>query len=466
MKTKNWFEVSKKGLKSLQEGKPKHYIVRELVQNAFDENITYCKTDLIYSNGKAQIRVIDDSPEGFRDLTDAFTLFKPTYKRKEPEKRGRFNVGEKQAIALSDKAQISTTKGTIVFDKSGRKETKRKRDFGSEVILWVKMKKKDFNEMLETIEKYIPPANVRFIVNGKDQNHRKPIRTLEASLETEIEEDNVMRKVKRKTSILVYGKMFDTTMLYEMGIPICEIECQFDISIQQKVPMGIDRETISQRYLSDVFAEVLNETYDIIEKDNSSDLWIREGTKNPRIKKEAVKDIIHKRFGEKIVVANTLDPNSIDEAISNGFNVVYGSELSKKEWGNVKEYELIKSSTELFGKSFASATPINPNENQIKVKRLAKKIAKRLLGIDLIVSFIKSEATCGADFGNNTLTFNVGRLGKSFWENPVSKEVISLILHELGHLRGNHTEMAYHQCLTEMAGQLVIIALKEPEFFK
>ena len=40
---KNWFEVSKEGLKELQLRKPKHYVLRELVQNAWDEDIKRCE---------------------------------------------------------------------------------------------------------------------------------------------------------------------------------------------------------------------------------------------------------------------------------------------------------------------------------------------------------------------------------------------------------------------------------------
>ncbi|GAG90326.1 unnamed protein product, partial [marine sediment metagenome] len=38
--------------------------------------------------------------------------------------------------------------------------------------------------------------------------------------------------------------------------------------------------------------------------------------------------------------------------------------------------------------------------------------------------------------------------------------------HELGHSAGNHTEISYHKLLTRMAGQLIMIALNEPDFFK
>ncbi|MEK7783019.1 MAG: hypothetical protein AAB279_03720, partial [Candidatus Binatota bacterium] len=79
----------------MQEGKPKHFIARELVQNAWDESTKKCEFKAEWKNGVANISVTDDSPEGFRDLSDAFTLFAPTYKRADPTKRGRFNLGEK-----------------------------------------------------------------------------------------------------------------------------------------------------------------------------------------------------------------------------------------------------------------------------------------------------------------------------------------------------------------------------------
>jgi len=52
-------------------------------------------------NGRvATITVADDAPDGFCDMRDAYTLFKETYKRKDPIKRGRFNFGEKQVLAM------------------------------------------------------------------------------------------------------------------------------------------------------------------------------------------------------------------------------------------------------------------------------------------------------------------------------------------------------------------------------
>ncbi|MEK6881391.1 MAG: hypothetical protein AABY22_17340, partial [Nanoarchaeota archaeon] len=107
------FEVDVKGLRQLQEGKPKWFIVRELLQNAMDEDITQCTIYMRYEYGKAYITVEDDSPIGFRDLTDAYTLFKDTYKRTDVKKRGRFNFGEKQVLCLADNARIISTTGGV-----------------------------------------------------------------------------------------------------------------------------------------------------------------------------------------------------------------------------------------------------------------------------------------------------------------------------------------------------------------
>lgn len=64
--TKNWFEVDKEGLKQIQLSKPKWYVMRELVQNAWDEDIDNCNviTSFDEKTRIATIEVSDDSPEG------------------------------------------------------------------------------------------------------------------------------------------------------------------------------------------------------------------------------------------------------------------------------------------------------------------------------------------------------------------------------------------------------------------
>jgi len=463
----NWFEVSKEGLRELQEGKPKHFIARELIQNCWDEQTRVCQFNAFWNKGIARVTVLDDNPAGFKNLSDAFTLFQKTAKRGDPSKRGRFNIGEKQVLSLCNEAKIKTTKGTIIFDKTGRRKSRIKSESGSRITISFKTNKSDFDEMLSVVKKYLVPQNIDFFVNGEKVSYRKPYKIITATLLTENEVNGIFKRVQRKTDIHIL-KTDDKPMLYEMGLPVTNIDCQFDIDVQQKVPLAIDRDTVPVPYLKALFAEVLNATYEDVNSENSSEVWIRQAVGDKRIGREAVKEIVKKRFGDKVVVANPFDPNSIDEAISNKYNVVYGSEMSKEEWENIRRAEAIKSSTDLFGKKgVADWEHYPPTPEMEKVAALAKKIAKRVLGINLKVKFVKSPDTYeAADFGYNTLTFNVSKLGKKFFDEIVSEEIIDLILHELGHSAGSHTEMSYHKLLTRMAGQLVMIALNEPDFFK
>src|SRR5918911_4032737 len=121
--TKQWFDVDEAGLGKQAEEHGKGRLVGELVQNALDEaGVTRIAITLAPVAGRplADLTVEDDSPEGFRDLAHAYTLFAESYKRGDPGKRGQFNFGEKLVLAVCESASISTTKGTVHFTEKGR----------------------------------------------------------------------------------------------------------------------------------------------------------------------------------------------------------------------------------------------------------------------------------------------------------------------------------------------------------
>jgi len=468
MRTKHWFEVDKNGLAQIQGDKPKTYILRELIQNAWDEDIKECEVTLQMLSGKIKATVSDDSPEGFRDLTDSFTLFKETYKRSDPTKRGRFNLGEKQAIARCIYAYIETTKGAVVFDKYGRHTKRSKRAKGSMVEVLFHANRTDFQTILMTIKNYLPPKNIRFTLNGEHIPSREPKRIVSAMLMTENKEGQIFKRTTRKTEIHIH-QANGTAYLYEMGIPVTSIECKYSVEIQQKVPLSIDRETVPEAYLKDVYAEVLNAMANELQKEEASETWVRLGSEDERVQKETLKQVIEQRYGDKVVVANPFDRVSVDDALSHGYKAIYGSEMSKEEWNRIKEYELIPSSSQIFSHEFVSSTPYEPNEDMEKVSNLAKKIAERFLHTMIGTIFLRSpKATVGASYDTATkiLTFNVSKLGLGFFNPPVSERVINLLIHELGHEKGMHTETGYHETITDLAGKLVIVALREPDFFE
>jgi hypothetical protein len=96
-----------------------------------EPGVTKVMVSLEYrGRNKALLAVEDDAPEGFKDLSHAFTLFADSAKTTNPEQRGRFNLGEKLLLAISDEVTIRTTKGGIRFDAEGR-HTLRTRQYAT-----------------------------------------------------------------------------------------------------------------------------------------------------------------------------------------------------------------------------------------------------------------------------------------------------------------------------------------------
>lgn len=176
---------------------------------------------------------------------------------------------------------------------------------------------------------------------------------------------------------------------------------------------------------------------------------------------------MQKRYGEKFCIANPRDKHSMEEAISIGYNVIYGSELSKDEWSSIKDKMNIQSTSSLFGTdAFDVGKKIKPNTNQKLTAQFAKEIAKRLLQINIDVAFVEASNTnILADYGGQRLRFNVGKLPKSFFDNPKSKDVVELIIHELAHELGGHIDYNYQEMCCHLGAELVNIALREPDFF-
>ena len=462
----NWFEVSRDGLRQLQSGKPKTFIINELVQNAFDEDIKGCEIIMSFSDGITKLEVIDDNPEGFKDITHAYTLYADTYKRRDATKRGRYNLGEKQVIAICDYAKVSTTKGIVIFDKKGRHEEPPIRKKGSRIELHFKTSKEEYLELLKHSKTLLVPEHIKFIVNGEVINS-KPIHTsFDASLLTEVLDDDVMRQRWRTTQVNLVSHNDEESYIYEMGIPITPTDCPWHIDIQQKIILSIDRDSISARYLKDLYSKVLNNVHDdIIEP---SALWVRTAMKAKTTVKEAIQSIMTKRFGEKFCIANPHDTHAMEKAVSQGYNVIYGSELSKEEWSQIKDNTSIQSSSQLFGESgWVLAKLVQPTRQMLIVQKVAQTLAKRILNIDITVKFVDAKtATTVADYSREgkILRFNVGRLPKTFFDNPVSVPVLDLIYHELGHEKESMVE--YHKLLTRLGAEGTILALKEPQFFK
>jgi len=482
-KASSWFDVSKDGLKQLMEGRPKSFIIRELVQNAWDEpGVTVCNITLRYAGrGIADMEVVDDAPEGFADITHAYTLFAETRKRKDPTKRGRFNLGEKQVLALCKEASIRTTTGTIEFCEDGtRKSTRGRTTSGSVFAAKIRMKKAEVKECIDAISSFLPPGSVNTIINGRTLKVREPVRSAKVRLTTEYTTNSgSWRRGRRNTVIdVVATARNEVPTLYEMGIPVVELEGgdKYHYNVNQRVPLNQDRDNVSPAYLRDLRAEVLNVVADMLTESDASEAWVREASETKRVSEEAFDAVMTKRFGKKVAKHTIGDKEANHNAVAHGYTVLSGGALSKGEWANVKKFDTVPSTAKVCptdrptfdGENAGKLIPEDEwTEGMRRVVRLTHDIAEETIG-GCVVRIARSPQKFAAWYGGRELTFNYRKLGRRFFNSfPDNRaDVVGLIIHELAHeAESNHLSDKYHREVCRLAGEVVELSLRRSEVF-
>lgn len=483
-KSKNWFEVSKEGLAKLMQRKSKAFIVYELLQNAWDQNVTHVNLLItpVPKSPKVVITVSDDDPDGFKDLSHSFTLFAESDKKSDPTKRGRFNLGEKLVLACSESAVIETTTGTISFDKDGnrRENNNHITTEGSIFTAVVKMTRAEYDEVCSAIHRLIPPENISTYFESKELPHRKPVVSFEIPLPTEIsDDDGNLKKTIRKTVVNIYEpKKGEIPSIYEMGIPVVGFEGdKYHIDIQQKVPLNMDRDNVTPKYLKTIRTEVFNRTFSLLDVEEINSTWVKEATCNEKCSDDAIITSLDMRFGKKRVIFDPSDPEANKKAVSEGYAVIPGKSLSKQEWANVKRCGAALPAGQVTPshkiKSSADGNPPIPyymmTKNQQRVVDFARLFAWEIMKIRIEVNIndLKSEKA-SAWYGGKGLTFNLARLGKSFFDEfPANKEeVIDLCIHEFGHeYSKDHLSKEYYKALTMLGAASTMLAIRNPKFF-
>jgi hypothetical protein len=475
-----WFDVSKAGLGKQAEEHGKGRLIGELVQNALDEpGVTQIAVTLALVPGcpLADLTVEDDSPEGFRDLSHAYTLFAESYKRGNPEQRGQFNLGEKMVLAVCDSASISTTKGTVLFTDEGRTEKPRqKRERGSVFQGRIKLTREEYPEVCDYLRSLLLPDSVVVTFNGDRLLPRKPLRTFEASLETLVADDQgVMRPRVRKTQVAIFEALpGEVTSLYEMGLPVVETGDRWHVNVGQKVPLNRDRDNVKPAYLQAVRVAVLNAAHDLLAiEEEATAGWCKLAGSDPRCSDEAIRQLIRLRFGDKVAAPDPSDTEAMKRFQSQGGVIVAG--LSKGEWVNVKRAGAVLPAGQICptAKPY-SADPNAPpvtvipeerwSEGMKNIAAYARFLAKELMDVSLIVSVVHTTNSFSACYGSGRLDFNLLRLGHKWFEQGASEDVDALLIHEFGHeYSADHLSSDYHEALCRLGAGLKRLALERPE---
>lgn len=487
-KHEHWIEVDKEGLAAQLERRGKSFVLLELYQNAVDEDTSVVTMEVFRSptRGYHTVCVVDNSPDGFSDLRHAWTMFAKSPKAKNPEKRGRFDVGEKLVLALCREASIASTTGTVIFDDEGRHHyPRRKREIGTEVRVDVRMTIAEAEEALRVVRQVLVPKGVRFVLNGEVIPHREPRAIFRAPLQTEYaDDDGRLHRTSRQTEVYVYEPLEgEQAGIYEMGVPIVETGDRWHYDVQQRVPLGIDRDNVPPSYLKTLRVNAVNTLDRLLTKNDAAASWAREAAGDTRVTPRAFERLQTLRWGEKRVSQDPSDTEANLIAASKGYTVVPAGALSRDEhavnkalkanedtaWAASKPAGQVTPSPKPYAPDGAPLPIVAPCDYTPGMKRViayAKRIAPPLIGrnIDVVIACGPIGWNVNATFGPGAeLTLNLRCLGHS-WFDADRQTWDRLLIHELAHenVAGHLTDDFHRECC-RLAARLVTFALEHPE---
>lgn len=475
------FEVDIDGLRELQAGMEPWMIVKEVVVNVFDlEDATTAEVDLSYKRGKALFVVTDDG-SGFERLRDAYTLYGWTPKRENPEVRGRFNLGDKYALSLASYGKVETTTGTVEW-KNGKRYLyeDRKRGRGTVVILELDWTKEQTEKVEAKLRTLIPPYGQNYYLNGERIPHRQPIETIEATLATVLLKNGRMSRTARKTKILVYfPREGETAQLMEMGVPVCGIDLPWSVSVEQKIPLSPNRDSVQSAYLRDVAAEVLNRMVIHLSEEQMASKWVDIALADERATDKTVKLVKEIRYPKALLWAP--DAQARERARERGFDIVHSRTIDKAVLERFKKIGM-PTSYEKFGIPVAGDSD---KPSQVEVPRekwtpemkafesFARVFGERLLGFAPGISMMKKVRWVKNDdavarFGGQVLTLYVNKLDLGFF-GAIESRQIGLLVHEFAHHNGESPDgphgVNFKRNLERLTGKAVMLALREPKVF-
>jgi hypothetical protein len=479
-------EVDAQGLAKLIEKKGKAWVVFELLQNGIDEaGVTEVTIHLepLANRPVARLIVEDDSPEGFRNLAHAYTLFAESYKKDNPVQRGIWNLGEKLVLALCNKAEISTTKGTIIFEGDTRRESRAKRERGTRFTAEIRMTRAELAEVEREVRRVIPPRGITVKFNGAVLERPDHAHMFWGVLPTRrADEEGNLIATTRKTDVTLFDvDEFDPPepWIYEMGIPVCPLEGgeRWSVDVGQKVPLNMQRDNVTGAYLRTLRVMVLNEMHDHLEKEDAAQPWAVEAADDKRCTPEAITKTLDLQYGKKRVVFDPSDPEGTKLAVSKGYAVIHGGAHSKGTWDNIKAAGAALPAGQVTPspKAYGNGPPAKSvpesewTQDQRCAIRYIRDLAEALLGFKPLIKIVKvprfqfAAAWCYS----GELHLNLNALGHAWFKRLAAgydEDAHRLLIHEFAHEEeGDHLSEGYHKECCRLGAKLAGLALTQPE---
>ena len=450
-KSETRFEVNTDGFKTQMSEMPLWRLVQEIVSNGFDEkSITDIVLNINYSPSfDNQINVlIQDNGKGFRNISDVWTLYNPSYKRSNSNQSGRYNLGDKQFFAVARKGHVLSKDDEVSFVKNTRTVSKNDESVNGVEVYGefdaTLFENETVDSIVNELRKVVVRSGKTYTINGVEVQHKKPIKTFKAKLRTPKAENAKAKLVQiiQETNVSLYHKEPDTKpVIMELGVPIQELEQNLDwnIDVGQKVPMTTSRDVVSDKYLQHLYSVVLDNSLELINEENASSNWVNDAMK--KCDSESAKTVFEKIYGtDQVMIESSTDFRANERALEHGVVLVKSGTFDSDVMQNLaKDSEVIRYAGKVFETTFADADEVEMTESLWRFAEIVKDVSYDVTGRKIKCEFFSLVGGCDvANYGHNTISWNVGNLGKRFFEKW-SKGATEILLHELAHAVDDHS---------------------------
>ena len=435
-------------------------------------------TDKPNKNGMSTLTCRDNAPDGYRDLSEAHTLFGSSSKKADPTKRGRFNAGEKFVLVMCESAKVTSTTGQIAFLANGKR--KENPDITTEAGTvfegTLEMTEEEWVEVGRQVKLLFPTILTTY--NGEVLPKRTPTKIFEEVLPTEVANDRgVLTPRKRKTEVNVHNPLpGEIPMIYERGIPVVEHDGKFHVSVEQKIPLNTERDNVTPGYLRNLHAIVLEQMIDHISEEDATQPWARAGVESGKLTTETLQKVAIKRFGEKAVLHDHSDIGSNKEATSKGANVLGRGALSPEERkvfqksgtlqraGEIDDYKTNLNDKMAEGKKEAH----DYDDDEKAYAHLIEVVSPILIDHTVTVVIVDDknlplEGCTRWKKGSFTFEINTAWHDCSDWESNYE-----LLIHELAHHKvqsNDHLCREFYNTVTNIGAKLAQLVLVQPDLF-
>jgi hypothetical protein len=482
--SQSWFEVSPKGLRKTLSQKDKFFLITETVSNAWDAegctrvDINLTKPD---EHGFSWLTATDNAPKGFTDISHAYMMYAESEKKDKSNKRGRFNAGEKDVIAMSVEARLTTVSGQILFNEDGtRTEGTEKRAVGSELAAKIPLTLEEYEHVIAQAHRLLPPNNCATYVNETHVASRRAAGSFDDTLPTPLaDREGFVRNVDRPTKVKLFNPLpGEQAYIYEMGIPIVELgDDIWHVDIQQKVPLSRDRDNVNPAYLRKVRAAVLNAMVGKLTPEETELGWVEAAAGAPEAKDDTIKKMLGTRFeNREMVMPVKSDPGATREAQSQGV-VVLDRSLTGDLRNRVKALKNddgsafiapadVKYATnhahEVSGEIPMQQWSHSTREYVAFVERVAPELINQRVRVKVIDNDDAMVRGC-LRWQSGIMLVNLAYHDTENWV-----ENFALFIHEMAHAfvhNNDHLANTFYRTVTILGAKLTQLSIERPELF-